>query len=42
MFGGGENVESDGQAFLSEISEEDVEILRQREEALLQIEVGDE
>lgn len=35
-------MESDGQAFLSEISEEDVEILRQREEALLQIEVGDE
>ncbi|XP_073728463.1 t-SNARE domain-containing protein 1 isoform X2 [Misgurnus anguillicaudatus] len=33
-----ENVESDGQAFLSEISEEDVEILRQREEAILQIE----
>lgn len=29
----------DQQAFLSEISEEDVEVLRQREEALLQIEV---
>ncbi len=39
MFGG-ESVEDDGQAFLSEISEEDVENLRQREEALLQIEVG--
>ena len=33
-------VEEEGaQAFLSEISEEDVEALRQREEALLQIEV---
>ncbi|KAL0171602.1 hypothetical protein M9458_031913, partial [Cirrhinus mrigala] len=40
LFGAGESVEGDGQAFLSEISEEDVEILRQREEALLQIEVG--
>ncbi|XP_044064616.1 t-SNARE domain-containing protein 1 isoform X2 [Siniperca chuatsi] len=36
----GEAVASEGgaQAFLSEISEEDVEVLRQREEALLQIE----
>ncbi|XP_072251174.1 uncharacterized protein tsnare1 [Leuresthes tenuis] len=36
----GETAGSDGadQAFLSEISEEDVEVLRQREEALLQIE----
>ncbi|XP_030014864.1 t-SNARE domain-containing protein 1 isoform X1 [Sphaeramia orbicularis] len=36
----GEEAASDGgvQAFLSEISEEDVEVLRQREEALLQIE----
>ncbi|KAF5896164.1 t-SNARE domain-containing protein 1, partial [Clarias magur] len=34
-----ESVEGDEQqAFLSEISEEDVEVLRQREEALLQIE----
>lgn len=39
LFGEGETIEGDGQAFLSEISEEDVEILRQREEALLQIEV---
>lgn len=42
LFGGGETVEGEGQgqgqAFLSEISEEDVEVLRQREEALLQIE----
>uniref|UniRef100_A0A8C1CIX4 t-SNARE Domain Containing 1 n=1 Tax=Cyprinus carpio carpio TaxID=630221 RepID=A0A8C1CIX4_CYPCA len=38
FFGVGESVEGDAQAFLSEISEEDVEILRQREEALLQIE----
>ncbi|KTF80521.1 hypothetical protein cypCar_00035548, partial [Cyprinus carpio] len=38
LFGAGEGIEGDGQAFLSEISEEDVEILRQREEALLQIE----
>nr|XP_055066770.1 t-SNARE domain-containing protein 1 isoform X1 [Misgurnus anguillicaudatus]XP_055066771.1 t-SNARE domain-containing protein 1 isoform X1 [Misgurnus anguillicaudatus]XP_055066772.1 t-SNARE domain-containing protein 1 isoform X1 [Misgurnus anguillicaudatus]XP_055066805.1 t-SNARE domain-containing protein 1-like [Misgurnus anguillicaudatus]XP_055066807.1 t-SNARE domain-containing protein 1-like [Misgurnus anguillicaudatus]XP_055066808.1 t-SNARE domain-containing protein 1-like [Misgurnus angui len=38
LFEAEENVESDGQAFLSEISEEDVEILRQREEAILQIE----
>uniref|UniRef100_A0A673BR28 Syntaxin N-terminal domain-containing protein n=1 Tax=Sphaeramia orbicularis TaxID=375764 RepID=A0A673BR28_9TELE len=37
----GEEAASDGgvQAFLSEISEEDVEVLRQREEALLQIEI---
>ncbi|XP_052473458.1 t-SNARE domain-containing protein 1-like isoform X3 [Carassius gibelio] len=39
LFGAGEGIEGDGQAFLSEISEEDVEILRQREEALLQIEM---
>ncbi|XP_043118042.1 t-SNARE domain-containing protein 1 isoform X2 [Puntigrus tetrazona] len=39
LFGAEEqSIEGDGQAFLSEISEEDVEILRQREEALLQIE----
>lgn len=31
--------QGDAQAFLAEISEEDVEVLRQREEALLQIEV---
>ncbi|XP_066539824.1 t-SNARE domain-containing protein 1 [Hoplias malabaricus] len=38
-FGTAEAVEGEGQqAFLSEISEEDVEVLRQREEALLQIE----
>lgn len=33
--------EEGAQAFLSEISEEDVEVLHQREEALLQIEVRD-
>ncbi|KAL7887001.1 hypothetical protein AOLI_G00047220 [Acnodon oligacanthus] len=39
LFGAAENVEGEAQqAFLSEISEEDVEVLRQREEALLQIE----
>uniref|UniRef100_A0A3B1IP56 t-SNARE Domain Containing 1 n=1 Tax=Astyanax mexicanus TaxID=7994 RepID=A0A3B1IP56_ASTMX len=39
LFGTAEVVEGEGQqAFLSEISEEDVEVLRQREEALLQIE----
>ncbi|XP_072536170.1 t-SNARE domain-containing protein 1 [Salminus brasiliensis] len=39
LFGTAETVEGEGQqAFLSEISEEDVEVLRQREEALLQIE----
>ncbi|KAI4893224.1 hypothetical protein NFI96_020818, partial [Prochilodus magdalenae] len=39
LFGAAESVEGEGQqAFLSEISEEDVEVLRQREEALLQIE----
>ncbi|KAK2854617.1 hypothetical protein Q7C36_006486 [Tachysurus vachellii] len=39
LVGPAETVEEDEQqAFLSEISEEDVEILRQREEALLQIE----
>lgn len=37
LFGAGS--EGGGQAFLSEISEEDVEVLHQREEALLQIEV---
>lgn len=31
--------EAEAMAFLSEISEEDVEVLRQREEALMQIEV---
>ncbi|XP_030605937.1 t-SNARE domain-containing protein 1 isoform X2 [Archocentrus centrarchus] len=36
LFGAGS--EGGAQAFLSEISEEDVEVLRQREEALLQIE----
>ncbi|TRY86396.1 hypothetical protein DNTS_012158 [Danionella cerebrum] len=41
LFGTAEQAEADGQAFLSEISEEDVEILRQREDALLQIEVRD-
>ncbi|KAK3572390.1 hypothetical protein QTP86_032612 [Hemibagrus guttatus] len=40
LVGPAETVEGDEQqAFLSEISEEDVEVLRQREEALLQIEV---
>ncbi|KAL2085022.1 hypothetical protein ACEWY4_020540 [Coilia grayii] len=43
LFGSSGDVEGDGgvgcQAFLSEISEEDVEALRQREEALLQIEL---
>lgn len=40
LIGPAESVEEDDQqAFLSEISEEDVEVLRQREEALLQIEV---
>ncbi|KAK3551046.1 hypothetical protein QTP70_011506 [Hemibagrus guttatus] len=39
LVGPAETVEGDEQqAFLSEISEEDVEVLRQREEALLQIE----
>ncbi|KAL6489031.1 hypothetical protein SRHO_G00057170 [Serrasalmus rhombeus] len=39
LFGAAESVEGEAQqAFLSEISEEDVEVLRQREEALLQIE----
>uniref|UniRef100_A0A672K922 Syntaxin N-terminal domain-containing protein n=1 Tax=Sinocyclocheilus grahami TaxID=75366 RepID=A0A672K922_SINGR len=38
LFEAGEGIEGDGQTILSEISEEDVEILRQREEALLQIE----
>lgn len=38
LFGAGS--EGGAQAFLSEISEEDVEVLRQREEALLQIEVS--
>ncbi|XP_026083791.1 t-SNARE domain-containing protein 1-like [Carassius auratus] len=42
LFVAGEGIEGDGQAFLSEISEEDVEILRQREEALLQIEAGED
>ncbi|KAM6967524.1 t-SNARE domain-containing protein 1 [Aplochiton taeniatus] len=36
--GAAEGPEGDNQAFLSEISEEDVEVLRQREDALLQIE----
>ncbi|KAJ8290866.1 hypothetical protein GJAV_G00018550 [Gymnothorax javanicus] len=39
VFGGAESTEGGSQAFLAEISEEDVEALRQREEALLQIEV---
>ncbi|XP_039974086.1 t-SNARE domain-containing protein 1 isoform X2 [Xiphias gladius] len=38
LFGEGAGSEGRAQAFLSEISEEDVEVLRQREEALLQIE----
>lgn len=39
LFGDAVISEGGAQAFLSEISEEDVEVLRQREEALLQIEV---
>lgn len=39
LFGEAIGSEAGIQAFLSEISEEDVEVLRQREEALLQIEV---
>uniref|UniRef100_A0A4W4HK34 Syntaxin N-terminal domain-containing protein n=1 Tax=Electrophorus electricus TaxID=8005 RepID=A0A4W4HK34_ELEEL len=40
LFGAAESVQGDGQqAFLSEITEEDMELLHQREEALLQIEV---
>ncbi|KAL7394469.1 hypothetical protein ABVT39_026546 [Epinephelus coioides] len=38
LFGEAVGSEGGAQAFLSEISEEDVEVLRQREEALLQIE----
>ncbi|XP_042278640.1 t-SNARE domain-containing protein 1 [Thunnus albacares] len=38
LFGEAIGSEGGAQAFLSEISEEDVEVLRQREEALLQIE----
>ncbi|XP_026228404.1 t-SNARE domain-containing protein 1 [Anabas testudineus] len=38
LFGEASCSEGGAQAFLSEISEEDVEVLRQREEALLQIE----
>ncbi|XP_071369507.1 t-SNARE domain-containing protein 1, partial [Centroberyx affinis] len=40
LFGEAVSSEGEAQAFLSEISEEDVEVLRQREEALLQIEVS--
>lgn len=39
LFGEAVGSEGGAQAFLSEISEEDVEVLHQREEALLQIEV---
>lgn len=39
LFGEVADLDGGAQAFLSEISEEDVEVLRQREEALLQIEV---
>ena len=39
LFSGAEGPEGSIQAFLSEISEDDVTALRQREEALLQIEV---
>lgn len=39
LFGEAAGSEAEAQAFLAEISEEDVEVLRQREEALLQIEV---
>lgn len=39
LFGEAAGSGGGAQAFLSEISEEDVEVLRQREEALLQIEV---
>ncbi len=39
LFGEAIGSEGGAQAFLSEISEEDVEVLHQREEALLQIEV---
>uniref|UniRef100_A0A1A8G7H7 t-SNARE domain containing 1 n=1 Tax=Nothobranchius korthausae TaxID=1143690 RepID=A0A1A8G7H7_9TELE len=38
LFGAAAGSDGAAQAFLSEISEEDVEVLRQREEALLQIE----
>ncbi|XP_070407364.1 t-SNARE domain-containing protein 1 isoform X2 [Nothobranchius furzeri] len=38
LFGAAAGSDGGAQAFLSEISEEDVEVLRQREEALLQIE----
>uniref|UniRef100_A0A087XJ94 Syntaxin N-terminal domain-containing protein n=1 Tax=Poecilia formosa TaxID=48698 RepID=A0A087XJ94_POEFO len=41
LFGEAVGAEEGVQAFLSEISEEDVEVLRQREEALLQIEERD-
>lgn len=41
LFAEAAGAEKGVQAFLSEISEEDVEVLRQREEALLQIEVRD-
>lgn len=39
VFGEAAGSEGSAQAFLSEISEEDVEALHQREEAVLQIEV---
>lgn len=40
LFGEAVGSEGGAQTFLSEISEKDIEVLRQREEALLQIEVS--
>lgn len=40
LFGGAGGPEGRDQAFFSEISEHDIEVLRQREEALVQIEVS--
>lgn len=40
LFGGAGGPEGRDQAFFSEISEHDIEVLRQREEAMVQIEVS--
>lgn len=40
LFGGAGGPEEREQAFFSEISEHDIEVLHQREEALVQIEVS--
>lgn len=40
LFGGPGGPEGRDQAFFSEISEHDIEVLRQREEVLVQIEVS--